>query len=100
MLAEFVLDILEEPHLEEVPNECEFLNQLKNICSCCDEASFTDAVQNFPESFDMGNSKVSVTFEDKKDLLNACIKHIALSSVAEEIRLVFQSCCVNSLMMV
>ena len=85
MLAGFVLDIHQEPHLEEVPNECEFLNQLKNISSCCDEASFTDAVQNFPERFDMGHTKASITFEDKKDLLNACIKHIVLSSVAEEI---------------
>ena len=33
----------------------------------------------------MGYTKASVTFEDKNDLLSACIKHIVLSSVAEEI---------------
>ena len=71
--------------MEEVPEEYEFLNQLKNISSCCEEASFTDAVQKFPKLFYMGYTKATVTFEDKNDLLNACIKHIVLSSVAEEI---------------
>ena len=33
----------------------------------------------------MGYTKATVTFQDKNNLLNACIKHIALSSVAEEI---------------
>ena len=85
MVAGFLLDIPQEPQLEEVPEECEFVNQLKNISSYCDEASFTAAVQKFPECFDLGYTKATVTFEDKNDLLNACIKHIVLSSVAEEI---------------
>ena len=33
----------------------------------------------------MGYTKATLTFKDKNDLLNACIKHIVLSSVAEEI---------------
>ena len=73
------LDIPQEPQLEEVPEECEFVNQLKNISSCCEEASFTDAVQKFPERFDMGYTKATVTFKDKDYLLNAFIKHIVLS---------------------
>ena len=85
MVAGFLLDIPQESQLEEVPEKCEFVNQLKNISSCCEEASFTDAVQTFPERFDMGYTKATVTFEDKNDLLNACIKHIVLSSAAEEI---------------
>ena len=71
--------------MEEVPEECEFVSQLKNIFSCFEEASFTDAVQKFPKRFDIGYSKATVTFEDKNDLLNACIKHIVLSIVPEEI---------------
>ena len=85
VVAGFLLDIPQEPQLEEVPEEREFVNQLKKISSCCDEASFIDAVQKFPERFDMGYTKATVTFQDKNDLLNACIKHIVLSSVAEEI---------------
>ena len=79
MVAGFLLDIPQEPQLEEVPEECEFVNQLKNISSCCEEASFTDAVQKFPERFDMGYTKATVTFKDKNYLLNAFIKHIVLS---------------------
>ena len=54
LVAGFVLDIHQEPHLDEVPDECEFLTQVKRISSCCDEVSFTDAVKQFLERFDMG----------------------------------------------
>lgn len=74
IVAGFFLDIPHEPQLEEVQEECEFVNQLKNIC--CEETSFTDAVQKFPKPFDVGYTKPTVTFEEKKDLLNPCIKHI------------------------
>ena len=33
----------------------------------------------------MGYTKATVTFEDKNELLNACVKHVVLSCVAEEI---------------
>ena len=85
MVAGFILDIPQEPHLTEVPYECEFLTQLTNISTCSDEASFISAVNSFPECFDMGYTKVAVTFEDKNELLNACVKHVVLSSVAKEI---------------
>ena len=85
MVAGFILDIPQEPDLDEVPHECEFLTKLKTISSCCDEASFLDAVNSFPERFDMGYTKATVTLEDKNDLLNACIKHIVIYSTAEEI---------------
>ena len=81
VVAGFLLGIPQEPQLEEVPQECEFVSQLKNISSRCDEASFTDAVQKFPERFDMGYTKATVTFQDKDDLLNACIKHIVQSTL-------------------
>lgn len=85
LVAGFILDLPREPHLDEVPDECEFLPQLKNISSCYDGASFLNAVNSFPERFDMGYTKGSVSLEDKNDLLNACIKHIVIYSVAEEI---------------
>ena len=85
MVAGFILDIPQEPHLTEVPDECEFLTQLTNISTCSDEASFISALSSFPERFDMGYTKAVVAFEDKNDLLNACVKHVVLSSVAEEI---------------
>lgn len=85
MVAGFILDIPREPHLTEVPDDCEFLTQLTNISNCSDEASFISAVNSFPERFDMGYTKATVTFEDKNELLNACVKHVVLSCVAEEI---------------
>ena len=83
MAAGFLLDIPQEPQLEGVPEECEC--QSTHISSCCEEASFTDAVQKFPERFDMGYTKATVTFEERNDLLNACMKHIVSSSVTEDI---------------
>ena len=85
MVAGFILDIPQEPDLDEVPDECEFLPHLNNVSSSCDKASFVDAVNSFPERFDMGYTKATVTLEDKNDLLQACIKHIVIYSVAEEI---------------
>ena len=85
MVTGVILDIPQEPDLDEVPHECEFLTKLKTISSCCDEASFLDAVNSFPERFDMGYTKATVTLEDKNDLLKACIKHIVIYSTAEEI---------------
>lgn len=85
LVAGFVLDIHQEPHLDEVPEECEFLTQLKRISSCCNEVSLTDAIEEFPERFDMGYTTATVIFENKNDLLNACVKYIVLSSVEEEI---------------
>ena len=85
MVAGFILDIPREPHLTEVPDDCEFLTQLTNISNCSDEASFISAVNSFPECFDMGYTKATVTFEDKNELLSACVKHVVLSCVAQEI---------------
>ena len=85
MVAGFILDIPQEPDSDEVPDEREFLPHLKNVSSSCDKASFVDAVNSFPERFDMGYTKATVTLEDKNDLLQACIKHIVIYSVAEEI---------------
>ena len=85
MVAGFILDIPQEPHLTEVPDDCEFLTHLTNISNCSDEASFISAVKSFPERFDMGYTKATITFEDKNELLmNACVKHVVLSCVAEE----------------
>ena len=84
MVAGFILDIPQEPHLTEVPDDCEFLTQLTNIFNCSDEASFISAVNSFPEHFNMGYTKATITFEDKNELLNACVKHVVLSCVAEE----------------
>ena len=101
MVAGFILDIPREPHLSEVPEDCEFLTQLTNISNCSDEASFISAVNSFPERFDMGYTKATVTFEDKNELLNACVKHVVLSCLAEEIysfkkgHLGFWSFCLN-----
>ena len=85
MVAGFILDIPQEPHLTEVPDDCEFLTQLTNISECSNEASFISAVNPFPERFDMGYTKATLTFEDKNELLNACVKHVVLRCVADEI---------------
>ena len=85
MVAGFILDIPREPHLTEVPDDCEFLTPLTNISNCSDKASFISAVNSFPERFDMGYTKATVTFEDKNELLSACVKHVVLSCVAQEI---------------
>ena len=85
MVAGFILDIPHKPDLDEVSDECEFLPHLKNVSCSCDKAYFVNAANSFPERFDMGYTKATVTLEEKNDLLQACIKHIVIYSVAEEI---------------
>ena len=85
LLAAYLLDVERKPTLEEVPQDCEFLGQIRKISESCDEESFAHAVNSFPERFDMGYTKAVVKLKDKDELVSACIKHVVISSVAEEI---------------
>ena len=61
VVARFTLDILQEPNLDEVPDEGEFLSQPNSISTCNDEAAFINAVESFPERLGMGYTKATVT---------------------------------------
>ena len=74
MVARFTSGILQEPNLDEVPDEGEFLSQPNNISTCNDKAQLINAIGSFPERFGMGYNIETVTLEYKSDLLNAYVK--------------------------
>ena len=85
LLAGYLLDVEKKPTLDEIPKDCEFLGQIRKVSESCDEESFAHAVNGFPERFDMGYTKAVVKLQDKDELVSACIKHVVISIVAEEI---------------
>ena len=85
LLAGYLLDVEQKPTLDEIPKDCEVLGQIKKITESFDEESFAHAVNSFPERFDMGYTKAVVKLQDKDGLVSACIKHVVISIVAEEI---------------
>ena len=85
LLAGYLLDVEKKPTLDEIPKDCEFLGQIRKVSESCDEESFAHAVNGFPERFDMDYTKAVVKLQDKDELVSACIKHVVISIVAEEI---------------
>ena len=85
LLAGYLFDVEKKPTLDEIPKDCEFLAQIRKVSESCDEESFAHAVNGFPERFDMGYTKAVVKLQDKDELVSACIKHVVISIVAEEI---------------
>jgi hypothetical protein len=72
--------------LAQLPEENrEIKDKLVSLLACESEASWNKEVSSFHERFDMGINNVSVPIERKEDLARSVVKHIMISSVAEEI---------------
>lgn len=82
-----VKSLFEQPveiSLDEVPSDCEYLPKLTKIFECNDNSSFSQAVSEFSERFDMGYIKAVVNLKDKGRMIDTCLRHIMISSIAEE----------------
>lgn len=72
--ALFNINSSESISLSDVPQECEYLPQLKKIHDSTDEESFSQSVNEFPERFDLGCTK-AVRINDKEELIDMCVRH-------------------------
>lgn len=89
-LIHFVLGTPDEQDvaslIEQLPLENhDIKKKLEDLNSCDDPKQWNEAMSNFDERFDMGINSATVPFEKKEVILKAAVKHIMLSSVAEEI---------------
>ena len=72
--------------IKQLPAENhEITMKLEDLLNCQDPKQWSEAILNFDECFDMGINSATIPFEKKDIVLKAAVKHIMLSSVAEEI---------------
>ena len=89
-LAHFVLGSQDEQEattlIQQLPLENHNIKEkLEALYSCDDPNKWNELILNFDERFDMGINTACVPFENKEMLIKATVKHIMVSSVAEEI---------------
>ena len=72
--------------IQQLPQDnLEIKKKLEDLNSCNNPEQWNESMSNFDERFDMGINSASVPFEKKEETLKAAVKHIMVSSVAEEI---------------
>ena len=90
LLIHFVLGTTDEEDvaslIKQLPAENhDIKKKLEDLINCQDPSQWSEAILNFDERFDMGINSDSIPYEKKDIVLKAAVKHIMLSSVAEEI---------------
>lgn len=72
--------------LDQLPEEnCALKNKLASLLACQSEESWNEAIAKFDERFDMGINNVAIPIGRKEELVKSVVKHIMISSVAEEV---------------
>lgn len=72
--------------LSQLPEENrEIKEKLQCLIDCKTEDDWNEVIANFPERFDMGINNAKVPMAKKQELFMGVVKHIMISSVAEEI---------------
>ena len=59
--------------------------KLEELNSCEDHEKWSEAILDFDERFDMGINSATIAFEEKERVIKDAVKHIMVSSVAEEL---------------
>lgn len=89
IIAHYLVDTEYHPMptelLDQLPEENSALkNKLESLLACESEDAWYQAISDFDERFDMGIN-VSIPIQQKEELVKSVVKHIMISSVAEEV---------------
>jgi hypothetical protein len=88
-LANFLLGTEENSNIEdlimELPKENQDIKDKLNLLNECKQPElWKEALMNFDERFDFGINRAPVPFNEKDTVITSSVKHIMISSVAEE----------------